>query len=256
MFLNQEFCELPKGKRIYFASDFHLDEESREREAAVVEWLDQIKNDAAAVFLVGDVFDFWFEYRHVVPKGFLRFLGKLVALSDMGIPLIIFTGNHDLWLTDYLPSQMKLTICTEPMGYVINNKIFFIAHGDGLGPGDSTYKFLKKIFLNPLCRWAFRWLHPDIGIALAKSWSGHSKIQDRRMDNDFKGDREALLRYCHEMEEQSHFDYYIFGHRHLPLDLALDSGSRYINLGEWLSQRRFGVFDGIDMKLDEFQSRL
>lgn len=249
---------LPAGQRVYFASDFHLGvptpEKSLERERAVVAWLDSIKTDAAMLFLVGDVFDFWFEYKHTIPKGFIRLQGKLAELTDAGLPIRLFTGNHDMWMHDYFTTELGIPVYRRPRSYEISGKQFLIGHGDGLGPGDETYKRLKVLFESPLARQAFRWLHPDIGLKIAHSWSRRSRISNLEKEEDkFLGeDREWLFQYCLAMERQTHHDYYIFGHRHLPLDLAVSASSRYINLGEWVTARTYGVFDGLSVQLKKW----
>lgn len=254
-----EHIPLPPGKRIYFASDFHLGtpspERSREREQAVVRWLDGVRTDAAALFLVGDVFDFWFEYKHAIPKGFIRFQGKLAELADVGLPITLFTGNHDMWMRHYFTDELGIPVHRQPRPYRLGDKHFLIGHGDGLGPGDHVYKRLKTVFENPLARQAFRWLHPDIGVGLAQAWSRRSRISnDKKGEEEFLGeDREWLWQYCRAVEAQQHHDYYVFGHRHLPLDLAVTPNSRYINLGEWVNARTYGVFDGETMKLERFE---
>lgn len=256
--MNSHFSQLRKGTKIYFASDFHLGagskQENRLRETRVVRWLECVRHDAAAIFLVGDIFDFWFEYNRAVPKGHVRFLGKLAEIRDSGVPVIIYTGNHDLWMQDYLEEELGVTIYKEPTGFSIQDKSFLIGHGDGLGPGDGFYKFMKKIFLNPFCKWAFKWLHPDIGVALATFWSERSRRRCSEKDKVFLGDKEMLLTYCRSVQSKDHFDFFIFGHRHLPLDIKLEGDSRYINLGEWITQCQYGVFDGEKFELKKFVS--
>lgn len=256
--MNKDFSELAEGKKIYFASDFHLgapnDQESRLRESKIVEWLDQIKEDAAAVFLVGDIFDFWFEYKYSIPKGFIRFLGRVAELSDSGIPVIFYTGNHDMWMADYFPVELNVELERHPKDYQIGNKKFHIGHGDGLGPGDRTYKMLKKVFANKFCQWLFHWLHPNLGMGLAKAWSRQSRAHNAESDGGFDPENEWIMSYCKSREEEAHFDYYIFGHRHLPIDYQLNDESRYINLGEWVTQYNYGVFDGERFELKKFES--
>ena len=173
--------ELAHGKKIYFLSDFHLGAPnaiaSRERETQIVQFLTNAKTDAAAIFIVGDIFDFWFEYKTVVPKGFVRLLGCLADISDAGIPLHIFTGNHDLWMRDYFTDELGAKVYFEPKQFEFAGKQFFIGHGDGLGPGDQGYKFIKKIFTNPLCQWLFGCLHPNWGIQLANYFSSKSRAK-------------------------------------------------------------------------------
>ena len=246
------------GKKLFFASDFHLGapshQESKIREKRIIRWLDQISEEAAAVFLVGDVFDFWFEYGEVIPKGFIPFISKISQLRDQGTPVLFFTGNHDLWMRDYFTAELGIPVYTHPIEITVEGKKILVGHGDGLGPGDQTYKFLKKVFTNPIAQWLFRWLHPDLGIRLAKAWSGHSRITNISKDeNHFLGDDEWLWQYCKELEKKVHYDYYIFGHRHLPLHLEVGKNATYINLGEWVSQNTYLEFDGIRADLKHFE---
>ena len=247
---------LPNDKKVYFASDFHLGagakEQRRLTEKKVVSWLDTIKHSAHAIFLLGDMFDFWFEYREAIPKGFIRFQGKLAEIRDAGIPVIFFTGNHDMWLFDYFPDELGIPVIREPQSFSISGKNFFIGHGDGLGPGDFTYKLLKKIFRNKLCQWAFARLHPNFGIGIANLWSRKSRITNEKKKDVYLGENEWLLIYSKEQEKLKHHDFYIFGHRHLPLDLEVNPESRYINLGEWVNHFTYAEFDGTNLKLKSF----
>ncbi|MFM7195188.1 MAG: UDP-2,3-diacylglucosamine diphosphatase [Bacteroidota bacterium] len=249
--------ELPAGKRFYFASDFHLGvpdaATSLQREKKIIQWLDTVAADAAIIFLPGDLFDFWFEYRKAIPKGFTRFLGKLAELTDRGIDIHLFTGNHDLWMFGYLQQEIGVTVHHDPVTLVTGHHRILIGHGDGLGPGDKSYNLLKKIFTSPIAQFLFNWLHPDIGIALAQRWSRHSRISNMKAEEKFKGEeREFLLAWCRETEKREHHDYYIFGHRHLPLDLSVGEGSRYINLGEWVHFSPFAAYDGTTVELKTF----
>lgn len=242
---------------IYFASDFHLGvpsyEKSRERELKIVRWLDQIRADAKEVFLVGDLFDFWFEYKRAIPKGFVRLQGKIAELTDAGIPVTIFTGNHDMWMFDYLPQELGVELYREPIRREFAGKQFLIGHGDGLGPGDHGYKFIKKVFANRLSQWLFARLHPNLGIGLANFWSGKSRAANHSVDEKFLGEEnEWLAIYCKEYLKKEHIDFFIFGHRHLPLDLSVGTKSRYINLGEWINYSTYAVFDGEKLELKEF----
>lgn len=245
-------------QNIYFLSDFHLGvptaQSSKEREARIVHWLEEVEDNAAEIYLLGDVFDFWFEYRHAVPKGYTRLLGKLASIADKGIKLHYFTGNHDMWVFDYFPNEIGCQVYKDPVIRVINGKRFYIAHGDGLGPGDHGYKFIKKVFANPICQWLFRWMHPDLGIPLANYFSKRSRIATGDSDEKYLGDdQEWLVQYCKKLQEKDSFDYMIFGHRHLPLDMIIDGKGRYINLGEWINHNTFAVFDGSDMKLSAYK---
>ncbi|WP_073094908.1 UDP-2,3-diacylglucosamine diphosphatase [Cyclobacterium lianum] len=249
---------LNREQKVYFVSDFHLgtpdDDASRKREEKIVRWLGEIEEQAAAIFFVGDIFDFWFEYDKVIPKGFLRFLSKITAMRDKGIPLFFFTGNHDLWMKDYFTEELDIPVYHNPLSMEINSKRFLVGHGDGLGPGDRKYKLLKKLFSNRTCQWLFKWIHPDIGISLAHAWSKNSRISnDLKNENEFKGkENEWLYQYCLDIEKKMHFDYYVFGHRHLPLNLPLNDKSTYFNLGEWVNQCYYGEFDGITFHLRQY----
>ncbi len=245
-------------KNIYFASDFHLGvptyEESRKREDRIVRWLSSIEKDAAEIYLVGDLFDFWFEYKHAIPKGFVRLQGKIAQLCDSGIPVHILIGNHDMWMFDYLPKELGVTMHREPIRKQYNGKEFLIGHGDGLGPGDHGYKFIKKVFENPLCQWLFARIHPNFGIGMANFWSGRSRKANRELDEKFLGeDKEFLVVYSKEYLKKEHIDYFVFGHRHLPLEIEVGENSMYINLGEWINYNTYGVFDGDEFKLEKFE---
>lgn len=252
--------ELATHKKIYFASDFHLGAPnytaSRERERLVVQWLDAIKEDAQAIYLVGDVFDFWFDYKTVVPRGYIRLLGKLAELREAGIAIYLFTGNHDLWYNDYFPTELDIPVYKAPIQIDINGKHFFVGHGDGLGPHDTGYKLMKKVFTNPLCKWLFRWLHPDLGVSLASFLSRRSRASQGYEETFVKPEDEWLYLYANrKLKALPHTNYFVFGHRHLPLDLTLDNGtSRYINLGEWFKAKTYAVFDGEELSLKVFEA--
>jgi UDP-2,3-diacylglucosamine hydrolase len=245
---------LETGKKVYFLSDFHLgapnDTESRKREDRLVRFLQHARKDAGIIFIVGDIFDFWFEYKTVVPKGFVRILGTLAQMADEGIQLHIFTGNHDLWMQDYLSKELNAKLYFEPQQFIIQNTQFLIGHGDGLGPGDKGYKRLKKIFTNPICQWLFRWLHPDAGIQLANYFSRKSRAKTGNADEIFLGeDKEWLILYTKEKAKTMSVDYFIFGHRHFAIDFKINEKSRYINLGDWIRLNTYAVFDGTVLQL-------
>ena len=249
---------MQEGKKIYFASDFHLGTPSREaslvRERKVVRWLDSIKGDAQEIYLLGDVFDFWFEYRHAVPRGYTRLLGKLSELADSGIHIHLFTGNHDMWIFDYLPEEIGMTLFRDPVTRQVNDTKFYIGHGDGLGPGDRGYKFIKKVFSNKLCQWLFKWIHPDIGIGMANFWSRKSRAAVGDTESEYLGEeREWLVIHSKEVLQDEHFDFFIYGHRHIPLDVKLVDGSRYINLGDWITHFTYAEFDGRELSLRKFE---
>lgn len=245
------------NKKIYFASDQHFGAptaaSSFVREKKFVAWLDEIKADAEVLFLVGDLFDFWFEYKTVVPRGFIRVLGKLAELRDSGITIHFFTGNHDLWMDDYFEKELNIPVYHKPQVFTFNNKVFFIGHGDGLGPGDNGYKRMKKVFTNPFSKWLFRWLHPDIGVKLAQYLSVKNKLISGDSDVNFLGeDKEWLVLYSKRKLESRQYDYFIFGHRHLPMIIKVGKDSEYINLGDWITYFTYGVFDGEKFELLEY----
>ena len=247
---------MPVRDKIYFASDFHLGAPnltaSRAREDRLVRWLDTIKADADEVFLMGDVFDFWFEYKTVVPKGYIRFLGKLAELADSGIKLTFFKGNHDMWMFDYFKTQLNAAIINDELVIERGGKKFFLHHGDGLGPGDASYKILKRFFRSRVCQWLFERIHPNLGVGVANYWSGHSRIANETQEKRKEAEQEWLVAYCNEVLKTEHYDYLIFGHRHVPMDVPLNTHSRYINLGEWVNYSSYAVFDGNDVQLKFF----
>jgi len=245
-------------KNIYFASDFHLGapnyDESLLREKRIVAWLDEIEPTAKEIFLVGDIFDFWFEYKHAIPKGFVRLQGKIAQMTDSGIPVHIFTGNHDMWIFDYLPKELGVALYREPITRTFNGKKFYIGHGDGLGPGDHGYKFLKKVFASKFCQWCFARLHPNFGIWLANKSSKSSRAATAKDDEKFLGEEnEWLAIYSKEILAKEHFDYFVFGHRHLPLELKVGENSTYFNLGEWINYNTYLVFDGEKAELKTYK---
>ncbi|WP_271393340.1 UDP-2,3-diacylglucosamine diphosphatase [Aequorivita sinensis] len=251
--------QIPQGKKIYFSSDNHLGapthSESLPREKIFVKWLDSIKHDAEVIFLLGDLFDFWFEYKTVVPKGFVRTLGKLAELRDSGIQIHFFVGNHDLWMHDYFEKELNIPVYHKPKEFVFNNKHFLIGHGDGLGPGDKGYKRMKKVFTNPFSKWLFRWLHPDLGVRLAQHLSVKNKFISGDEDKEFLGeDKEWLAQYSKRKLESKHYDYFIFGHRHLPMKINVGENSTYFNLGDWINYYSYGVFDGEKFELHNFNT--
>ena len=241
------------GKKIYFLSDFHLGapdaDSSLQREKMIVAFLDEIKRDASEIFIVGDMFDFWYEYRKVVPKGHVRLLGKLAEITDAGIRIHFFVGNHDMWMNDYLVKELNIRTYFAPKEFEFSNKKFLIGHGDGLGPGDRGYKMLKKVFRNPLAQWMFGILPPYMGMGLANYFSKKSRQATGKHEEVFLGeDNEWLITYSKEMLKQKHYDYLIFGHRHLPIDFKINN-SRYINLGDWIRYFTYAEFNGQQLTL-------
>lgn len=247
------------GKKIYFLSDFHLgapdEQSSLAREKKIVAFLDEAKQDAFEIFVLGDMFDFWYEYKKVVPKGYVRILGKLAEIADAGIQMHFFVGNHDMWMKDYFQKELNMKVYHEPHRFTYNSKKFYIGHGDGLGPGDHGYKALKKIFRNPVCQFLFGLLHPTLGISIANYFSRKSRAKTGSSDEIFLGeDKEWLMVYSREVLQKEHYNYFIFGHRHLPLDFQLNDNSRYINLGDWIRSFTYAVFDGNDLQLKKWEN--
>jgi UDP-2,3-diacylglucosamine hydrolase len=252
---------LDQGKKVYFASDFHLGVPNKAhsllREKKLVKWLSTIEQDAQHIFLVGDIFDFWFEYKTVVPRGYTRLLGKLASMVDNGIKIHYFTGNHDMWTFGYLEEELGVKLYRNPIEININNQLFYIGHGDGLGPGDNGYKFIKKVFASPISQWLFARLHPNFGIGLANFWSGKSRAANGPVDEIFLGeDKEWLIIYCKEVLQKKHYNYFVFGHRHLLLNISLQNNSRYINLSDWFKKPHCAIFDGVSLQLKEVDGML
>ncbi len=243
--------------KIYFASDQHFgipdNESSKLREKKFISWLDEVKKDAKAIFLLGDLFDFWFEYKKVVPRGFVRVLGKIAEIRDGGTPIYFFVGNHDLWMSDYFATELGIPVYHEPQEFEFNGKTFLIGHGDGLGPGDKGYKRMKKVFTHPFSKWLYRWLHPDIGVRLAQYLSTKNKLISGQEDTRFLGEEnEWLAQYAKRKLEKKHYDYFLFGHRHLPMEIEVGKGSKYINTGDWITHFTYAVFDEKNLSLKTF----
>lgn len=252
--------ELPEGKKVYFASDFHLGIPDRaasvEREKRICAWLDEIAPHAEQLFLVGDLFDTWFEYKNVIPRGYTRFMGKLAQLSDNGLKIEAFTGNHDLWMLDYFAQELNIPVHHHPIRREINGKKFFIAHGDGLGPGDHGYKVLKKVLRSPLSQWIYRRVHPDTGVGLAGWFSRLGPKHADMPEKTFLGpEKEMLVQFCLETLQHEHIDYFIFGHRHIAIEYPLPQSSLYVNLGDWIRYDSYAEFDGNDLKLKYYKTR-
>ena len=238
-----------KKEKIYFASDFHLGspnfEESLKREKKIISWLNEIEIDAKKIFLLGDIFDFWFEYEKVVPKGFVRLLAKLADLVDKGIEIHFLVGNHDMWMRDYLEKEIGLKVHFKEFIIEEDDQLIFIGHGDGLGKGDYKYKILKSLFTSNLCKWLFSRLHPNFGIGLGQAWSNKSRKEQESIKNE---EKEILVEYCKEQQKNNPVDYYIFGHRHIPMEVKIDERANYINLGDWIHHYTYAVLS--DQKLE------
>jgi UDP-2,3-diacylglucosamine hydrolase len=249
---------LAAQKKIFFISDLHLgmhpQKESMEREKLVVKWLEEVYREASEIYLLGDVFDYWFEYKKVVPRGFTRFLGKIAEITDAGVTVNLFTGNHDVWVFDYLPQEVGVQVYREPITREYGGKKFLIAHGDGLGPGQLGYKFLKGMFTSKILQWMYgHLLHPNLATGFAHRWSKKSRY-DKGVTTEWLGDdREYLVRYAKDKLKEEHFDYFIFGHRHLPLTLDLNENSKMLYLGDWIENFTYAVIDGDRIELKHYK---
>ncbi len=249
---------MKKRENIYFASDFHLGLKvtsyPAQREKLVVEWLDSIAGDAKEIYLVGDIFDFWWEYKKVVPRGFTRFLGKISELTDSGVEIHFFTGNHDMWIGDYLNQECGMILHTKPLTTTINNKVYYIAHGEGLGVNDLSYQVLLWIFRNNFMRRLYSMLHPRWGIGLAHWWSLKSRLA-KNYSKEFTGpENENLFRHANKILEKENIDYFIFGHRHIALDHEIGNKSRLFMLGNWFDEPSYLKVSGEELELISFSS--
>ncbi|ASB48958.1 UDP-2,3-diacylglucosamine diphosphatase [Alkalitalea saponilacus] len=252
---------MEQKKKIYFASDVHLGaptiKNPQEHERRFVRWLDSVKHDASEIYLLGDIFDFWFEYRRAIPKGYSRFIGKLCELTDSGIPVHFFTGNHDIWVFDYLPTETGIQIYRKPLIREIDGKKFFLAHGDGLTRFEKSYNRLKAIFTNNIAQKLFRLIHPDCGVWFARLWSGKSREKNlKSYGSVFQGeDKEWLIVWAKEQLEVNHFDFFVFGHRHIAKVIDLKNNSKLIYLGDWVNHYSYGVWDGNTFNLEFFEHK-
>jgi UDP-2,3-diacylglucosamine hydrolase len=246
--------------KIFFASDFHLGvptyEASLKREKLMVQWLSEIQHEAEAIYLMGDIFDFWFEYKTVIPKGFVRLLGKLAEITDSGTPVHLFKGNHDIWALNYLQHETGIQLHSDREITQLGNKWFFLAHGDGLGPGDTGYKFMKKIFQNRFNQWLFRWLHPDLGARMALYFSRKSRYANEvKEEKNGKMPIEEEMLYIYSKRKSAQLpeiDYFVFGHRHLPTNIQINEKSHLIILGDWITHFTYAVFDGTKLELKKY----
>ena len=249
------------GKKIYFSSDYHLgvpnSSDSLKREKKIVRWLEMAQKDAQEIFLMGDIFDFWFEYKHAIPKGFIRLQGKIAEITDSGIPVHFFIGNHDMWMFGYLEKEIGVTIIKNPLSVMIDEQKIYIAHGDGLGPGDKAYKFIKRLFSNSFNQWLFSKIHPNLGILLMKFFSRKSRESEQEVV-EFKGpENEWLIQYSEDLLRSEYYDYFIFGHRHLPIDhLLSNKKSRYINTGDWIHHFSYAKFENGKLQLLKYDYKI
>ncbi len=246
------------SKKYFFASDFHLGQDgvlsSKDREKLIVKWLETIEPEIKKLFLLGDVFDYWFEYGEVVPRGFSLFLAKLADMRNSGIPIEMWTGNHDMWMFDYFPLEYGIPLHRKPQHLELFEKQFFIGHGDGLGPGDVGYKMIKKIFSNSLCQWAFARIHPNTALKIMRTFSQASR---ESVEPKFSSrEKERLISFCDTYIQSHDVDYLVFGHRHIPFDVVLSDGkSKYFGIGDWLFHQSYGMFDEDGFVIKYFESQ-
>jgi UDP-2,3-diacylglucosamine hydrolase len=250
---------LARNNKIYFISDVHLGlyppEHSLEREKILVQWLDSIKLDATEIYLLGDIFDFWHEYRKVAPRGFTRFLGKLAEMSDKGITIHFFTGNHDLWVYDYLPAEIGLILYREHVIREIDGFRFFIGHGDGVEKHDYGYKLLKVVFTNKVLQWLFAGVHPNLAFALGHRWSRTSRYAKGIIAESYRGDeREWQVAFAKETLKTNPVDFFVFGHRHIPFDVRVGEKARVINLGDWITHFTYALWHNKTLEIKSIYS--
>jgi UDP-2,3-diacylglucosamine hydrolase len=243
-------------KKIYFVSDVHLGapalNDNAKRERLFTAWLSEVSQDAAAIFLMGDIFDFWFEYRKVVPRGHTRVLGKMAEITDRGVPVHFFTGNHDIWVFDYLPAETGVIVHRDFFATELMGKKFYLAHGDGLDKNDKGYLLLKKIFTNRFWQWVFARFHPNFAVSVALRWSKTSRLSKKVGGADFDTKNEGMYQFALTVLEKEHFDYFIFGHRHRLANIEIGDTSRFVLLGEWIKTFSYGVFDGEKFELKKY----
>ena len=247
-------------KKVYFISDVHLGlpnhAKSLERERKLVSWLDQIMPKTEALYLLGDIFDFWYEYKHVVPKGYVRFLAKIAEFTDQGIPVYFFTGNHDVWAYDYFETEIGMQIIRKPTTVEISGKKFHLAHGDGLGPSDVGFKLLKWLFTNKLAQFMFSRVHPNFALWLGNSWSRKKRYGDDVDKLKFvNADDEWLVSYAKDYLKTEKIDFFLFGHRHVAVHLKIGD-AQFINLGDWIHNFTYAVFDGTTLELKRINGEL
>lgn len=254
--MTAQSLELKPGEKVYFASDFHFGipdhNTSVEREKRVCSWLDSIRMDARRIYLLGDLFDAWMEYSRVVPKGHVRFLGKLAELRDAGIEVIVFTGNHDLWMQGYFEREFAIPVFKDTAVHVLAGKRFVLGHGDGVSAREKRYRFLRAVLHHPWCQWLYRKLHPDWGVALADYFSRlgpkhkYANLQLKPLEQEYQVD------FARSYLQQNSCDYFVFGHRHIPMDIEVGEKARLINVGDWLSFNSYAVFDGSELLLKKY----
>ena len=244
--------------KVYFISDLHLGAGTMDKpldyERRVVRFLDSIIDDCDELYLLGDIIDYWFEYKHVVPRGFTRFLGKIGEMTDRGIKVHWFTGNHDIWIFDYIPQETGAIVHHEPLQTEIQGKKFYLAHGDGIGEDTKSYKLMAGFFRSPLCQKLYRLIHPDWATAFAHRWSRHSRLAGSKFPDYLGETREHLVVFAKQyIAQYPDTDYLLFGHRHIMLDLMLSRSSRMMILGDWITHFSYAVLENGQLSLDQFE---
>lgn len=245
------------NKKIYFVSDAHLGSlaytNDTYREKKLVAWLDAIKHDAAAIYLVGDIFDFWYEYKYVIPKGFVRLFGKIAELCDSGIPIHFFIGNHDIWTYGYLEKELGMQVHKQPLLTEVNGKRFYVAHGNGLGKNPFVVQMIEKIFHSTSVRFFYNMIHPSINMRLGLAWSKKNREKKRQQEITFYGEnKENLIVFAKEYVKHTPVDFFVFGHRHILLNFMIQKSTQVIFLGDWIEHFSYGVFDGENFSLEIF----
>ena len=246
-------------KPVYFLSDAHLGclaiHHQRTQERRLVNFLDSIKDKASAIYLLGDIFDFWYEYKTVVPRGYTRLLGKISELTDSGVEVHFFVGNHDLWQNDYLEKECGVQLHHRECTMEINGKVFFLAHGDGLGTRDWKFRCLRAMFHSKICRTLFASIHPRWGMTFGREWARYSQLKHQREgEPQYMGeDREELVVFaCKYLSTHPEVNYFVFGHRHIEHDMNLEGAARLLIIGDWISRYTFVRFDGNELTMENF----
>jgi UDP-2,3-diacylglucosamine hydrolase len=248
------------NKKVYFISDVHLGscafDDDREREQKLVRWLTTIQDTASDVYLLGDIFDFWYEYKYVIPKGYVRLLGKLAELSDKGIKLHFFIGNHDIWVRDYFEKELGMKVYLHDTVQEINGKRFYLAHGHRTGYRPALLKLMHYVFHASWVRRIYNIIHPTINYWFGLGWSKNNRLYKHKQEEaEYLGeDKEFLVQFAKEYSKtHPEIDYFVFGHRHVMLDLMFSKTARIVYLGDWISHFSYAVFDEDGLRLEMYE---